>query len=213
MIVKPDASIVPLDRSYIADAEKKAAPLTASTYTDRGGIKTGYVFAFNRPETPDNKVNFTLGELGVNGPAFVYDYFSGASQSLDARATFSAPLARDAAAFYVVAPVGISGIAFLGDKDKFVGTGKQRIDWLHDEAGRLTVGIVLAGNEKSVVLHGYALSAPKATVLAGEDDDIQYDPVTRHFTVVINVDTNAPVDKSSSDPVRKMTVILETQTK
>jgi hypothetical protein len=213
VIVKPDASIVPLDRSYIADAEKKAAPMTASTYTDHDGIKTEYVFAFNRPKTPDDKVHFTLGELGVNGPAYVYDYFSGASQRLDARAKFSAPLARDAAAFYVVAPVGKSGIAFLGDKDKFVGTGRQRIEWLHDEAGKLTVGVVLAANEKSVVLHGYAPSAPKATVLAGEDDDVQYDPVTRHFTVVINVDTNAPVDKSSSDPVRKMTVILETQTK
>ena len=117
------------------------------------------------------------------------------------------------AAFYVVAPVGKSGIAFLGDKDKFVGTGRQRIEWLHDEAGKLTVGVVLAANEKSVVLHGYAPSVPKATVLAGEDDDVQYDPVTRHFTVVINIDTNAPVDKSSGDPVRKMTVILETQTK
>ena len=52
MIVKPDAPIVPLDRSYIADAEKKPAPLTASTYTDHGGIKTEYVFAFNRPKTP-----------------------------------------------------------------------------------------------------------------------------------------------------------------
>ena len=28
-----------------------------------------------------------------------------------------------------------------------------------------------------------------------------------------DVDTNAPVDKSSGDPFRKMTVILETQTK
>ena len=213
VIVKPDASIVPLDRSYIADAEKKPAPMTASTYTDHDGIKTEYVFAFNRPKTPDDKVHFTLGELGVNGPAYVYDYFSGAAQRLDARAKFSAPLGKDAAAFYVVAPVGKSGIAFLGDKDKFVGTGRQRIESLHDEAGKLTVGVVLAANEKSVVLHGYAPSAPKATVLAGEDDDVQYDPVTRHFTVVINVDTNAPVDKSSSDPVRKMTVILETQTK
>ena len=213
VIVKPDASIVPLDRSYIADAEKKAAPMTASTYTDHDGIKTEYVFAFNRPKTPDDKVHFTLGELGVNGPAYVYDYFSGMAQRLDARVKFSAPLAKNAATFYVVAPVGKSGIAFLGDKDKFVGTGRQRIEWLHDEAGKLTVGVVLAANEKSVVLHGYAPSAPKATVLLGEDDAVQYDPVTRHFTVVINVDKNAPVDKSSGDPVRKVTVILETQTK
>jgi hypothetical protein len=213
VIVKPDASIVPLDRSYIADAQKKTAPLTASTYTDRDGIKTEYVFAFNRAKTPDDKVHFTLGELDVSGPAYVYDYFSGTAQRFDAHAKFSAPLARDAAAFYVVAPIGKSGIAFLGDKDKFVGTGRQRIESLRDEAGKLTAGVVLAANEKSVVLHGYAASAPKATVLAGEDDDVQYDPVTHHFTVVVTVDTNAPVDKSSGDPVRKMTVILETTAK
>jgi hypothetical protein len=211
VIVKPDAAIVPLDRSYIDDAEKKSAPLTAGTYTDRDGIKTEYVFAFNRPKTPDDNVHFTLGELGVNGPAYVYDYFSGTAQRLDAG--FSAPLAKDATAFYVVAPVGKSGIAFLGDKNKFVGTGRQRIESLRDEAGKLTVGVVLAANEKSVVLHGYAASVPKATVLAGEDDDVQYDPVTRHFTVIVKIDATDPVDKSSGDPVRKMTVILETQTK
>ena len=127
-----------------------------------------------------------------------------------AHAGFSASLARNAVAFYIIAPVGKSGIAFLGDQNKFVGTGKQRIDSLRDDTGKLTVGVVLAANEKSVVLHGYATSAPKATVLAGENDNVQYDPVTRHFTVEVKPDTTAPVDKSAGDPVRKMTVILET---
>jgi hypothetical protein len=213
VIVKPDASILPLDRSYIADAEKKPAPLTASTYTDHGGIKTEYVFAFNRSKTPADQVHFTLGELGVNGPAYVYDYFSGIVKLLPGKTAFAAPLSRDASAFYVVAPVGKSGIAFLGDKNKFVGTGKQRIASLHDEAGKLTVGVVLAANEKSVVLHGYSASAPKATVLAGEDDDVQYDSATHHFLVVVKPDATSPVEKSSGDPVRKMTVILEINTK
>jgi len=213
VIVKPDVSILPLDRSYIDDAEKKNVPLTASTYTDHAGIKTEYVFAFNRSKTPENEVHFTPGELGLSGPAYVYDYFSGIAQPLDTRANFSAPLQRSAAAFYIVAPVGKSGIAFLGDKNKFVGTGKQRIESLRDEAGKLTVGVVLAANEPSVVLHGYSTSAPKATVLAGEDDDVQYDPVTHHFTVVVKSDRAAPVDTSSGDPVRRLTVILETKPK
>ena len=213
VIVKPDAAIVPLDRSYIADANQEPAPLTSGTYTDHRGIKTGYVFAFNRHKTPADKVHFTLGELGLNSPAYVYDYFSGTGERVAPHGSFSAQLGRNKSAFYVVAPVGKSGIAFLGDKGKFVGTGKQRIESLCDEAGKLTVGVVLAANEKTVVLHGYAASAPKATVLAGEDDAVQYDPVTRYFTVAINVDGAAPTDKSSSDPVRKMTVILETQVK
>jgi hypothetical protein len=213
VIVKPDAPIVPLDRSYIADAEKKAAPLTAATFTDHDGIRTEYVFTFNRTKMPGGEVHFSPAELGLSGLDYIYDYFSATGKLQDAHAKFSMPLGENASAYYVVAPVGKSGIAFLGDKDKFVGTGKQRITSLHDEAGKLTVGVVLAENEKSVVLHGYAAAAPKATVLAGEDDDVQYDPVTGYFTVVIKMNSDSPLDKSSVDPVRKMTVILETHPK
>ena len=169
------------------------------------------MFAFNRRQTPAGTISFTLGELGLSGPAYVYDYFSSVGERVAARESFSAPLGRNASGFYAVAPVGKSGIAFLGDQGKFVGTGKQRIESLRDEAGRLTVGVVLAANEKSVVLHGYAASAPKMTVRAGDADAVQYDPATRHFTVTVKVDATAPVDKSSGDPVRKLTVILETE--
>ncbi len=210
VIVKPDAPIVPLDRSYIDDVENKPAPLTASTYTESGGIKTGYVFAFNRRKTPEDNVHYTLGELGVNGPAYVYDYFSGTGELLPEKGAFSAPLAREAAALYVVAPVGKCGIAFLGDKDKFVGTGRQRIASLQDEPGKLTVEVILAATEKSVVLQGFAAAAPTAAVLTGEDDPLQYDPGTQRFTIVVRPDPASPVDRSSADPVRRITVVLAT---
>lgn len=213
VIVKPDASVVPLDQAYLADAKHEAVPLTASTYTDHAGTKIEYVFAFNRVGTPAGKVRFTLTELGLSGPAYVYDYFSGTGKRLDAGAGFSAPLGEHASAFYVVAPVGMSGVAFLGDKNKFVGTGKQRIVSLQDAPGRLTIGVVLAECEKSIVLHGYAAAAPKVTVMSGQDDEIQYDPATAHFTVQIRPDATAPVDKFAGDPVRQMTVVLETQAK
>jgi hypothetical protein len=211
VIVKPDAPIVPLDSSYIADAQKKPAPLTGSTYTDRGGIKTEYVFAFNRPKTPADEVHFSPAELGLSGPAYVYNYFSGTGKLLNDDADFTAPLSKGASAFYVVAPVGQSGIAFLGDKNVFVGTGKQRITSLHDEAGKLTVGIVLAQNEKSVVLHGYAAVEPKVTVISGLDDAIRYDPVSHYFAVEVKPDGNTPVEQSTGDPVRQLTVVLETE--
>ncbi len=212
VIVKPDAPIVPLDRSYLADAEGKPSPLIAGTFTDHNGIKTAYVFAVNRAKTPAGEVNFSSADVGISGPAYVYDYFSGAGQLLDG-GDFSAPLKKNASAFYEIAPVGRSGIAFLGDKDKFVGTGKQRITSLQDEAGKLTVGIALAANETSVTLHGFAASAPKVSVISGMDDDVQYDPATHYFSVKINTDTNAPLDKTGSDPVRQMTVALQTQAK
>jgi hypothetical protein len=213
VVVKPDASIVPLDRSYIADAQKFPGPLTAGTYTEHNGIKTGYVFAFNRPQAPEGSVRFAPAELGVNSPSYVYDFFSGVGTLLRSDATFSAPLAKEASAFYVVAPVGRSGIAFLGDKGKFVGTGKQRIASLHDEAGLLTVGLVLAENERSVVLHGYAATAPRATVVPGAEKPVNYDPATHYFTVEVQTDDTAHADKSAMDHVRQFTVVLETLSK
>ena len=125
--------------------------------------------------------------------------------------TFSSPLGANASAFCVVAPVGHSGIAFMGDAGKFVGTGKQRIESLRDEPGRLTVGVVLATNETSVVLHGYAADEPKAKAQGGTVQEIKCDSTTKHFMITIN--TGWHVDKSSADPTRKMTVILETPTK
>jgi hypothetical protein len=213
VIVKPDAPIVPLDSSYVADAKKTAAPMIAGTYTQQGGIKTEYIFSFNRHKSGAGPTPFTPAELGLNNQAYVYDYFAGTGKPLEKGATFSAPLGENASTFLIIAPVGRSGIAFLGDKDKFVGTGKQRIASLRDETGKLTVGVVLAENEKYVTLHGYAAVAPKATVVLGVDDAVQYDPATHYFTVVVKTDATAPVDKSSGDPVRQLTVVLETQTK
>lgn len=213
LIVKPDAPIVPLDRSYLADAERKPAPLIASTETDRNGIRTAYVFAFNRTNTPADVVKFRPAETGLAGPVYVYDYFAGTGERLNSDDVFSAPLSENKSVFYVVAPVGRSGIAFLGDKDKFVGTGKQRITSLNDEAGKLTVGAALAANETSVTLHGFADAAPEAAVSGGQSEAVQYNPDTHYFTVRVNADMNAPLDTSAGDPVRTLTVTLQTQPK
>ena len=211
VIVKPDAPMVPLDASYIADANKTPAPLIAATYTDHDGLKTGYLFAFNRHKTPGDRAQFTPAQLGLpNASAYVYDYFAGTGQSLDQGASFSAPLGEGADAFYVVAPVGKSGIAFLGDKDKFVGTGKQRISSLTDEAGKLTIGVLLAENEKEITLHGFASSAPSAAIYSGLDDPLQYNSTTHYFTVIVKPDESTPIDRSVADPVRHVTVVLKT---
>ncbi|MBW8864827.1 MAG: hypothetical protein JF609_07875 [Verrucomicrobia bacterium] len=213
VIVKPDAPIVPLDCDYIADAQKQPAPLIAGTSTEHDGIRTEYVFAFRRPKSSGDAIQFSPAEFGLGGPAYVYDYFTAVGNRLDAGANFSATLGANPSAFYAIAPVGKSGIAFLGDRDKFVGTGRQRISSLHDEHGRLTVGVVFAENEKSVTLHGYAESAPKLTIISGVDDPVTYDPATRYFTVEVRPDPAAPVDSSAGDPVRRVMVMLETQPK
>jgi hypothetical protein len=211
VIVKPDAPIVPLDSSYIADAKNRVAPLTASTWTDHGGIKTEYVFAFNRHGTPADHIHLNPSELGLSGPAYIYDYFSGGGRLLADGASFTAPLGPDATAFFIVAPVGRSGIAFLGDRNKFVGTGRQRIASLYDEPGKLTVGVLLATNEPSVVLHGYAAIKPKITVISGLDDPVQYDSGSRYFTVEVKAPGDATVADSATNALRRLTVVMDTE--
>jgi len=209
VIVKPDAPAVPTDRTFLADAKNEIAPLIVSTFTDHNGTRTEYVFAWNRKGTPADNVEFKLADFGMQGAAYVCDGFSGIAKRVDAGGEFSAPLAENADAFYVAAPVGESGIAFLGDRDKFVGTGRQCISSLRDEPGRLTAEIVLAGNEDSVVLHGFAAQSPKATVKAGTAGDVRYDAATGEFTVEVGADMSAPADKSGGDPVRRVTLVLE----
>ncbi|HXT09999.1 MAG TPA: hypothetical protein VN873_00400 [Candidatus Angelobacter sp.] len=218
LIVKPDAPIVPLDQSYIADAKKEPAPLLASTYTDHDGIRTVYVFAYNRGDAASGNVKLNMSELGLKGPmhggVYAYDFFNGTGKLVDANGGFSATVGPHAAAFYVFAPVGQNGIAFLGDRDKFVGTGKQRITSLREELGLLSAGVELAPGESSIVLHGYAKQAPKVSFTRDVPDraefipatgtgtvETQFDSATGHFTVEVK-----PAGDDSS--ARKLTVML-----
>lgn len=208
VIVKPDAAIVPLDRCYIADALRMESPLIASTFTKSDGVKTAYVFAFNRPKSPAGEIHFSPMELGFTGPVYIHDGFTGKAQRLDASATFSAPLSKGGTAFYIVAPVGRSGIAFLGDRDKYVATGKQRIAAIHEDTGRLAATVIFAEPEATVTLHGYSAIAPQITAQNGKLGPVSYDSTRQYFTVELQVDRASPMDTTSGDPVRRMTVVM-----
>jgi len=109
-----------------------------------------------------------------------------------------------------VAPVGESGIAFLGDSEKFVGTGRQRIASLHDEPGKLAVTVVFAEKEAAVTLHGFVAAKPKVQVESGRAGTVRYDTATGHFSVEIRPGSKVRTDHSTSDPVRQVTVVFET---
>lgn len=210
MIVKPDAPIVPLDQSYLADANHRKSPLVASTFTQHGDIKTEYIFAFNRPSVNTGEVRFTPFELGYTNMVCLYDYFSGVARLLDANVFFSAVLNGSVPGYYIIAPIGKSGIAFLGDDGKFVSTGRQRIESLRNEPGCLTVILIFAESEKSVILHGFAQTAPVVTVQSGRADLIHYNPATQLFTVEINPDSTLQTFNVSGNPVRRVTVEFRT---
>ena len=81
-------------------------------------------------------MSFSPSSLGFPGPVYVYNYFDKTARRLGAGATYQDTLGPTGRAFYVVAPVGPSGIALLGDDGKFVGTGRQRLAAIARRAGR-----------------------------------------------------------------------------
>ncbi len=213
VIVKPEAPIVPTDGSYLADARTLKAPLIASTFTEQGDLRTVYVFACVRPKMPGGEVRFAPAEFGLSGQVYVYDYFAGMGHRLEAGTPFSAPLAANRAAFYVVAPVGKSGIAFLGDRGKFVSNGRQRVCAFQDEPGTLSLKVLFAEAENSVILHGFAATPPKVSTRAGRVGAVRYEADTEHFEIEVSPDPAAPIDRATGDPVRQTTVVLKSQAK
>ena len=165
VIVKPDSPLVPSDETFLAVAQSSVAPFLASTYTDHNGSRTAYVLAFERTSGALGQISFLPSSLGVTGPAYVFDYFGNTGTLLQPGAPFTDTVDYGGS-YYLVAPIGPSGIAFLGDTNKFVSLGKKRIEQLSDD-GVVHVVARFAPNEKSIVLHFYSPQEPAAQATQG----------------------------------------------
>jgi hypothetical protein len=208
VIVKPDVPAMPLDQCYISDARHASSPLVAAAYSDHDGLRTAYVFAFNRSKNKEEQLGFTPAELGYDRPVCVYDYFAGTGRRFDAGDTISAPVGTNGTAYYTVAPMGKSGIAFLGDKGKFVSNGKERIATLKERNKALTVSVLFAPGENSIVLYGYAVRTPKVTAQSGQARIVNYDATSGYFEAAVRPDVP---QTSGPDGVRHVEVILDTK--
>jgi hypothetical protein len=165
VIVKPDAPMVPTDATFLAVAQSTAAPIVASTYTDHNGLRTAYVLAYERTSGALGQISFLPGSLGVSGPAYVFDYFHKTGAVLQPGTPFNDTVDYNGS-YYIVAPIGPSGMAFLGDANKFVSSGKKRIEQLTDD-GAVRVVVRFAPNETNVVLRFYSPVEPVALALHG----------------------------------------------
>jgi hypothetical protein len=165
VIVKPDAPIVPTDDTFVAVAQSSVAPMVASTYTDHGGLRTAYVLAYERTEGAVGAVSLLPDSVGVSAPAYVFDYFQNTGLVVELGAPFTSTVDYSGS-YFIVAPIGRSGIAFLGDANKFVSCGKKRIEQLSDD-GAVHVLVRFAANEKDVTLHFYAPSHPMVSAADG----------------------------------------------
>jgi len=185
VIVKPDVPIVPLDQMYLADAQGQDTPMIASTYTDHAGLKAVYVFAYKRGN--NTSISFRPSLLGFKGQVYVYNYFTGSGQVVDARSAYSDTV--NEASYYLVAPVGRSGIAFLGDAGKFVSLGKKRISQLADN-GHVQATISFARGETSATMFGYSPFLPAVTASQGTVGPVVYDTSSHLFKFSVSPAAN-----------------------
>jgi hypothetical protein len=86
--------------------------------------------------------------------------------------------------YLVVVPVGKSGIAFLGDLDKFVPLGKKRVAKLSDN-GMLEATIEFAPGEQSVTVQGWGRSLPIVAALEGRLGPVTFDAGSGRFRVEV----------------------------
>ena len=166
VIVKPDDPIVPIDAVYIADAaQQQTAPMIAATRTRHGDMQALYIFAYERTAGARSAITFSPAALGLPGQTYVYDYFGRQGQLISDNGGFT-DIVDSNGSYYIVASVGESGMALLGDAGKFVSRGKQRIAELTDD-GILHITISFAAAELRVVIYGYSPSKPLIAVLTG----------------------------------------------
>lgn len=192
VIVKPDTPIVPIDGTYAAVAGNSSAPMVAATSTGHNGLRESYVFAYSR-NNGSQSISFSPNSLGVSGAAYVYNYFTGTGRLVSAGGTYTDTVGTNGS-YYQVAPVGASGIAFLGDAGKFVSNGVKRIAHLSDN-GTVNATVAFASTEHSVTVHGYAPASPTVSATDGSVGSVSYNSSTHLFSVTVNAgsDHNAVI--------------------
>jgi hypothetical protein len=183
VIVKPDAPITPVDATFQNDAASPGtSPMVASTHTDFGALQAHYLFAY--PQSTNNAFSFKVSDLGWNGSAYVYDYFNGSGRVVLPTDVLNETISGTFM-YLVVAPVGSSGIAVIGDAGQFVMLGRKRITSLTDD-GSVHVGIAFAQGEMSRTLIGYSpWAAPAVTAVNGAAGTVTYDSASGRFSVAI----------------------------
>jgi hypothetical protein len=109
------------------------------------------------------RVIFSPREFGFTGDVYVYDYFNRAGRRQPAAQKIETSVDSQGS-YFVIAPVGLSQIAFLGDLSKLVPASSVRMPALLDN-GQITLALRFESGE-TVSLWISAPSAP-VSVLGG----------------------------------------------
>jgi hypothetical protein len=183
VIVKPDTAATPLDSVFIADHRGDDVPMVAAASTDFGsGLGAHYLFAYTRGS--NRTVMVRPSTFGIAGAAFLYDYLNASGRYIAAgdAYTFDIDTAAIGAAYYVLVPVGKTGIGLVGDKGHFVTLGRKRVtNLVEDTAMDLTVSF--APGELYRTITGYSQKSVTAVAEVGTISSASWDPTTQMFSV------------------------------
>jgi len=203
LILKPDVSMVPTDASFVleaaaieqfygvngptaSDAGNTATlirpPLIAHTQSDFGPSSFEYVFAYSRDANAPGSVSFSPQDFGFTGEVYLYDYF-GKTGSLQPGAQAIERSVDSQGSYFVIAPVGPSGMAFLGDLSKFVPGSQQRLLSLSD-SGVITATLQFNPPE-TVPISIFAASAPLVSSDLATVSAPAFDPSTGLYRVTV----------------------------
>ncbi len=219
VIVKPDVPLVPTDESFLRKAKKKDGPIVGFTDTNFGRQKIYYFFAWN-PGKKAHKIALPPKSLHVKQGAVLYDYFSGEIRVLKKRKQVKVKLAArnledklgakktDDWGYWILSPLGQSGIALIGDTGKFVTAGKKRINRVDPFPGGLKAEVIFAKGEKEVNLLGFAKKRPKISVQKGRASLLSFNKNSGLFRVNVSPDPNSPWQTTPRNDLIK-TVALE----
>jgi hypothetical protein len=192
VIVKPDDPITPIDLTYVEQAKDAQTPIIAAARTRHDGATTSYVFAFGQ-NAPTRPARFSPAALGYTGPVYAYNYFDRTGRYLQPSEAIELTV-PDSGTYWIVVPVGRSGVGFLGDADKFVSNGRSRVVRIRD-SGALTARIAFSADESRLRLYGFSLARPDVRATEGTIESLAYDPQSRlfHFNLVAQPGTSPVV--------------------
>ena len=100
----------------------------------------------------------------------------------------------DDGAYWIVVPLGPSGVGFLGDSGKFVSNGRKRVARIMD-TGVLTALVIFSAGERRLRFYGFSLARPKVRAAGAIIAELAYDSRTSlfHFDLVARPGTSPVV--------------------
>jgi hypothetical protein len=205
VIVKPDVPLVPIDKSYVSDASGKGIRI-ATTYSDHGkSLKIFYLFAYADSASCKGTI-VSASDIGISKKTFMYDCFAGTGKIIQSGDSLNLSFTHDGYFYGILAPIGRSGIAVIGDPGKFVACGKKRISQLVESDGKLKATILLAKGEQSVSVCGYAPKMPQFSIHGGHATAGKFDPANHIFRIEMKPQENLQYVIENGDAVGKISV-------